>query len=168
MAHHPGRALRWITGLFKELEIEYQVVGGLAARCYGSRRPLVDIDFYVPDEESLEEIASAASSRLIRPPAPHRDEHWDLTFLALEWGEWKIEIAAADTASVWDRGAHRWTPAAIPFEESQIVEAYGVELSVMPKDHLVRYKKGLGREVDHRDLEMLLDQRKPEGPTDSA
>ena len=155
MANDPSGALRWVTGLLKDLGIAYQVVGGLAARCYGAKRLLVDIDLYVPDQASLERIASAAAARLVRPPAPHRDEHWDLTFLALDWGGWKIEIAAAATAKIWNQDSGRWAPAAVQFEEGRIVEICDVELRVMPKDQLMRYKSGLGREVDQLDLEAM-------------
>lgn len=168
MAKDLGGALRWITGLLRDFGITYQVVGGLAAQCYGSTRPLVDIDLYVPDRASLDRIASAAADRLIRAPAPHRDEHWALVFLALEWGGWKIEIAAAEEAKVWNRKAERWESAAIQFEEGKIVAMAGIELAVMPKDTLMRYKEGLGREVDRLDLDALQDGRTTQLPTDSA
>jgi hypothetical protein len=128
----------------------------------------VDIDLYVPDEASLDRIASAAADRLVRPPALHRDEHWDLTFLALEWGGWKIEIAAAATAKVWNRHTEGWAPAAVHFDEGQIVETSGVELRVMPRHHLIRYKTGLGRAVDRLDLEAMQVSRSAQLPTDSV
>lgn len=168
MAKDPGGALRWVTELLEDLGIAYQVVGGLAARCYGATRPLVDIDLYVPDEASLDRIASAAEDRLVRPPSLHRDEHWDLTFLTLEWGAWKIEIAAAATARVWNRDAERWASAAVQFDESRIVETSGLELRVMPREDLIRYKTGLGREVDRLDLEAMQGVGRTRPPTDSA
>ena len=146
-------ALRWLTSLLEDLGIDYQVVGGLAARCHGADRPLADIDLYVPDEAALDRIADAAGDRVIRVPAPHRDEHWDLTFLALECGGWKIEIASAEGARVWNGETERWESAAIRFERSEAVAVDGLELLVMPKDDLIRYKKGLGREVDRLDLD---------------
>ena len=148
-------ALGWITALLKDLGIPYQVVGGLAAIAYGSTRSLVDIDLYVPDEGALGRLAAAASEYTTREPAHHSDEHWDLTFMRLEWAGWPIEAAAASTARVWNVKSESWCPAAIRFEESETRMVEGVELRVMPRAQLVSYKEGLGREVDRLDLALL-------------
>lgn len=44
-------ALAWITTIFEELEVQYVVSGGLAARIHGATRPLWDIDIDVSDED---------------------------------------------------------------------------------------------------------------------
>ena len=126
-------------------------MGGLAVRAFGGSRPLVDIDLYVPDT-GLEAIATRASSRLVRAPRRHVDEHWDLTFLELGFGGWSIEIAGADTARVRDGRVEDWRPAGIRFEASEMIEVEGVLLPIMPVAQLVDYKAGLGREVDRLDL----------------
>ena len=144
--------LRWITELLRDLRIPYQAVGGLAAISYGSTRSLVDIDVYVPDDTSLERLAAAAQKHLIREPAHYHDEHWDLTFLKLEWAGWTIEAAAASTARVWDRRSGSWRPAAIRFNRSETRLIEGVQIQVMPRAQLVEYKEGLGRDVDHLDV----------------
>ncbi len=155
MAADLGDALRWITQILNDLAIPHQVVGGLAARAYGSTRPLADIDLYVPDEAALSRLASACGEHLRRPPAHHRDEHWDLTFPKLRWNGWTVEAAAASTAKVWDRRTRAWAPAAIRFEDSDVREVEGVRLPVMQRPQLVDYKAGLGREVDQLDLAAL-------------
>jgi hypothetical protein len=147
-----GDALRWITGVLADLEIPYQVVGGLAAVAHGSRRPLNDVDLYVPDDSALERLASAAGQYVIRPPMRHRDEHWDLCFLKLTWADWEVEAAAASGARVWDRRRQDWSPVAIRFHDGEEREVHGVRLRVMPLDQLVDYKLGLGREVDRADV----------------
>jgi AbrB family looped-hinge helix DNA binding protein len=98
-----ARALRWIVGLLEELEVPFQVVGGLAAGAYGATRPLVDLDFYVPTR-CLPIVAGAADSRLVRAPEHHRDENWDITFMALEHEGQRIELGGADGAG-WLRTA---------------------------------------------------------------
>jgi len=160
MAADLADALRWIAQVLNDLAIPHQVVGGLAARAYGSTRPVADIDLYVSDEAALGRLASACGEHLRRPPERHRDEHWDLTFLELRWNGWSVEAAAASTARVWDRRTREWAPAGIRFEDSEVREVEGVRLPVMPKLQLVDYKAGLGREVDRLDLAAL---ERPQG-----
>ena len=151
-----GTALGWARDVLLELEMQYQVVGGLAAIAHGATRPLVDIDLYVPDEVSLARFAEAVRVHVIRPPAFHRDDHWDLTFMKLEWEGWPIEAAAASTARVWNRNSGSWQPAAIRFEDSVVCTIEGVEVPVMPRGQLISYKEGLGRDVDVLDVASLL------------
>ena len=150
-----GETLDWLTTLLAELAVPYQVVGGLAARAHGATRPLVDVDLYVPDEPSLARVAQAVPAHLTRAPSRHKDEYWDLEFLALLRGETRIEIAAASSARVWDFRAEAWAKAAIDFEASEERLVAGVPIWVMPRDQLVDHKLGLDREVDRLDIEQM-------------
>jgi PhzF family phenazine biosynthesis protein len=154
-SHDLAAALIWITGVLDELGVSYQFVGGLAAMAYGSLRPLVDIDLYVPDEKALRAVAAAASEYMEAAPEPYRDAQWDLTFLKLMRHGWRIEVAAASGASVWDRRVGGWSPAGIRFSESRQRVVAGVAVPVMALDQLIDYKAGLGRDVDRLDVEAL-------------
>lgn len=145
------QALAWIVGLLNDLEIPFQVVGGLAARAYGATRPLVDLDFYVPTSR-LADVAAAASDRVVRPPAHHRDDEWDISFMALEHDGVRIELGGADGARYFDRGAGRWTDVAIDYGVALRREVLGVEVPLMPRVALIAYKRALDRAVDRQDL----------------
>jgi hypothetical protein len=147
-------ALNWVTAMLRELDVPYQVVGGLAAAAHGATRPLVDIDLYVPDKH-LKAISRAAGPRLVRQPQHHRDEHWDLIFMKLHYRQWPIEVAGADSAMVFDRRSMEWTPADIDFAASETIEIEGIPLQVMTRSRLIDYKTGLGREIDDRDVAEL-------------
>lgn len=126
-----SRALAWIIERLRQHDVAYQVVGGLAARAYGAHRPLVDIDFYVPFDRAtalLEEVRPF----ITWGPEHHTGDRWDLTYLKIDYrGQW------------------------IEYEDSTSVCVFGVEVEVMPKDELIRYKRHLGREVDLTDIEQL-------------
>lgn len=147
-------ALRWIVGLLRQLDVPFQAVGGLAARAYGAERPLADLDFYVPTDRLLE-IAAAASAHVVRAPAPHRDEDWELTFMKLEYDGREIELGGADGARYFDRSAQRWRDAEIDFSRSVEVAVLGVRVPTMPPDQLLRYKSALDRDVDRQDIEQM-------------
>ncbi len=146
--------LREFLAVLDRLGVPCQAVGGLAARAYGATRALVDLDFYVPDAD-LASIAATLSHRVDRLPSRHRDSYWDLDFMALTWGGWRIEIAGADSARVWSRASGSWESAGIDFSASQDREVGGVTVPVMPLRQLLAYKRGLDRPVDRLDVREL-------------
>lgn len=73
-----ARALGWIVDVLRRYRVPYQAVGGLAARAHGARRPLLDIDLYVPFNEAagvLEEVRPF----VVWGPEHHAGDEWDLT-----------------------------------------------------------------------------------------
>ena len=150
-----SQALTWIVTLLNDQQVQYQIVGGLAAQAYGARRPLVDIDLYMAFDQAQAAL-KAMKPYLTRPPAPHRSAAWDLVFLALEYEGVLIEIGDSSTdPRFYNRVDQRWESQIIDYTASQIVTLFGVEVAVMPKAELVRYKAMLDREVDHLDLQQI-------------
>ena len=147
-------ALDWIVGLLEDAGIPFQVVGGLAARAYGATRPLADIDLYVPSA-ALRRVATLAAPYVTKAPRPHRDAHWDLTFMKLAHGGYQIEIAGADDAMLFDGRTDTWVSAAIVFEHPCTRDVAGVRLPLMPIAQLLEYKRALGREVDVADVAQM-------------
>lgn len=151
-------ALSWIVEILNRHNVPYQIVGGLAAQAYGARRPLVDIDLYVPLEAAtglLEEIRPY----ITREPIPHLSASWDLIYLALNYQGQDIEIGDSSTnPRFFNRRDGRWEQQIIDYSRSQVMRLYGVEVNVMPQDELVSYKAMLEREVDHIDLAQIAEK----------
>lgn len=150
-------ALKWITDLLNRLDIPYQTVGGLATKCYGSTRPLHDIDFYVPGNE-IPKLEKELTEYIEFGPAHHRDENWDLVFMKLNYNGYQIEIGDASRARYFDSQSQQWVKEEINFSESDIIEFDGINLPVMPKQDLMRYKQRLDRKVDRIDLREMRNQ----------
>lgn len=151
-----ARALGWIVDLLQRLEVPFQVVGGLAAHAYGATRTLVDLDFYVPTDR-LEEIAAAVPAQVVRPPSPHRDDDWDIVFMALEHEGVRIELGGADGARYFDRRSDRWTDVRIDYAGATQLEVLGRTAPVMRREDLIAYKRALDRPVDREDLAEIDD-----------
>jgi len=56
MLKNTENAFKWIVGILKKNNIPFQISGGLAARLYGSSRPLFDIDIDILDS-SINKLA---------------------------------------------------------------------------------------------------------------
>lgn len=152
-----GQALGWIVGLLKRHNIQYQIVGGLAAKAYGAKRPLVDIDLYAPLENTRAAL-DEMKPYVVRELLPHHSESWDLIYMALDYQGMWIEIG--DTSAnprFYNRRDERWEDQPIHYADSNIMTIYGVEVAVMPKDELLAYKAMLDREVDHIDIQEIAD-----------
>ncbi|HEX9726969.1 MAG TPA: gamma-glutamylcyclotransferase [Gemmatimonadales bacterium] len=152
-----ARTFDWIVRRLRGAAVPFQLVGGAAARAYGATRPVVDLDFYVPDEvlaalhDALTPYAAGAPSRVV-------SDHWDVACLAVTHEGQAIELGGADSARFRRGPSAPWNAAAVAFDRATPVRVFGVTVPVMARDQLLAYKKVLGREVD------LLDCHELSGP----
>jgi predicted nucleotidyltransferase len=77
-------ALKWIIDLMENNNIQYQVVGGLAAKAYGASRELVDIDLYVSGKDFLK-VCDLAKEYITWGPSHFKNESWDLEYAKFEF-----------------------------------------------------------------------------------
>jgi hypothetical protein len=148
-------ALVWLTDLLGRHGVPYQIVGGLAAQAYGATRPLVDIDLYMPFEQAQAVLADM-QPYLVRQPLPHRSDSWDLVYLALDYQGAYIEIGDSSAhPRFFNRLDQHWEDQLIDYAASVTLHVHGLDLAVMPKDELIRYKTMLDREVDHQDIQAM-------------
>jgi len=148
----PERAFRWIVGLLEDQAVPFLLVGGLAARAYGGRRELADIDFYVPGER-LPDIARAASEFVTAGPERVVSAHWDITFMKLEYAGQSIELGAAEDVRIRDEATGRWAPEPVDLGAAELKEIFGLRVPVITRERLLAYKRRLQRPVDLADIE---------------
>lgn len=139
------------------MDISYQIAGGLAAKCYGSTRPLHDIDIYVP-EMAIPKLEEELKEYIEFGPAHHKDEHWDLVFIKLNYKGQQIEFGDADNTRYFASQTNEWIQEEIDFTKSTDMEFEGIRLPVMPKQHLISYKQRLNRKVDQIDIKGIQNQ----------
>lgn len=63
-----------------------------------------------------------------------------------------MEVGSADGPKIFDAGSETWVPLNIDFSHYAPVHLLGLELALMLKDDLVRYKSALSRPVDIEDI----------------
>jgi hypothetical protein len=156
----PETAFHWIVGILNRHAIPFQVVGGLAARAHGATRPLADIDLYVPGAR-FSDFLPDVESYVTFGPEPYVGPHWDLTWMALDYGGQTIEIGDGERVRIFDRRAERWVDAAVDFDTFETMTLFGMDVPVMPKDRLMAYKRRLDRPVDRQDLAALTSNPSP-------
>ena len=147
-------ALGWIISLMEAHSIEYQVVGGLAAKVYGATRELVDIDLYVSGND-FKRACLLASEFITWGPAQYKDDDWDIEFTKISYMGQKIEIGKSEPAKRYDREISAWVDENIDYNDYVLGQYFGVTFKTIPKDKLIAYKRKLNREVDILDLQQM-------------
>jgi len=147
-------AFAWIAGLLDKGAFRWVVVGGLAARIYGSPRPLADIDIDVP-RAALDFIARQAQALVTFGPARYCDDEFDIELLSLRWGKQAIDLTAAEDVRLFDRSSGVWRhhPTDLLVCETRVV--LGRSAPVMPRSQLIEYKRIIDRPVDRADIAAL-------------
>jgi hypothetical protein len=148
-------ALEWVVEKLENLSIPYQVVGGLAARVFGAKRPIADIDMYIPASCGAR-LASEMQDYLTKPLKHYVEDVWDIEYFQIKFRGQKIEFGLSPGAKIFDTTSKKWVEQTIDFSKSERMIFEGIEILVMPRDDLVAYKKLLGREVDRWDIEAIL------------
>lgn len=138
-------------------EVDFVLVGGLAAQTHGNTRMTNDVDVIpAPDPQNLARLAEALRALKARVLNPG---HEDL----------EIDAAMLPRATIWqlatphgDIDVLHEAPGAAPFgqlRERALVIALGdISVPVAGRDDLIRMKLARGRPVDRADVAALTDR----------
>lgn len=147
-------AAQWIARLLRDRNTPFQICGGLAAKGYGSERALNDIDLFVPGELFLT-VVQAGQANISKPAKHYCEEGWDLTYVQFKYEGIKVEVGNADGAQIFDAASQAWVPLNIAFDRYETASLLGLELPLMLKEDLIRYKTVLSRPVDIDDIRAI-------------
>ena len=153
-------ALNWLKGLLESENIEYQIVGGLAATIHGGNREVADIDLYIENSDA-NKILDLVSQYVSKPLTHYSEYGWDLEYFQLIYRDQKIEIGLAQHTKIQSSVDGSWHRLEIDFSNSVTKTYQGIELQVIPVNTLVEYKRILGREVDLIDVQQLTSSSAP-------
>lgn len=147
-------ALKWIVNILHKYNIPFQIGGGFAARMYGVKRELADIDIAVPTDK-LSEILSEVKDYITYDLKHYLDEKWDCTGMTIVYKGQEIDFVGAQGKKIFDEINKQWIALENDFLNNEYKNIYGLTVPLMPKEKLIEYKSILKRDVDLLDLEEL-------------
>ncbi len=150
-------AFFWIIDLLEETGTEYRVSGGLAARSYGSKRTLADIDIEVPTA-ALALLAEKTTPYVKEGPSLHSDASWKIMLLTLLYGRQVIELSGLP-ALIFNKKTRRWDVLGDDIGRVSKWPIFDRIVPVVTLAELIEYKTKLDRDVDRDDLSQLSGAR---------
>ena len=154
MNEEQKESLQWITSILDKHAIPYQIAGGLAAKIYGSARPLNDIDIDIP-QARIPELLDDVREFITYGPIQHIDEKWDVYVMALERNGQEFDISGAESAKIHDDATGVWKDFPTDVANANWVEFEEMKLPVMHKEELIEYKSFLNGDHQKEDVEAV-------------
>jgi hypothetical protein len=148
-------AFSWLITILQKHHIPYQISGGFAAKIYGAKRPLLDIDIDLP-EERFDELLTDIGPYLIYGPKMWRGEGFKVYLMTLDYHGQAIDIGGSHLTQIWHRKKHAWVPLKTHLTHFTWKYLLHHRVKVIPKDELISYKSALNRRVDKKDLKDLV------------
>ncbi|MCL4400508.1 MAG: hypothetical protein M1348_03610 [Candidatus Parvarchaeota archaeon] len=147
-------AFIWIVKLLREESILFRLSGGFAARIYGSRRKLADIDIGIY-ERDIKRLLPKVKKYVIYGPKRYIDRNFNLLLMTLEYRGQVIDVYGNDKMKEYDCKNRKWLSYRPGLKNREIKRVYGLDVPIIPKKELIESKKRLGRRVDIEDVRQL-------------
>ena len=147
-------AFFWIVKFFRKNKIKFRITGGFAARIYGSKRKLADIDLGIHNKY-IEKVSFLLKRYVIFGPKRYKSEDFNLLLVSLKYKGQKIDISGVDDDKLFDRRLRRWE-----MESSRLdfvrKKVYNLIVPVVKLKDLIDYKMKIARKVDKIDVKQII------------
>ncbi len=144
-------AFLWIVGILQKQKIPYQITGGFAAKIYGSKRKLADIDIEIA-EECFGDIYENIRKFIVFGPKQYKKEGFDVFLMTLKCKGQLIDISGANNCKIFDKNKRKWIKTPANLSKFAFKKVYGKKVKVITKKELISYKSKLQRRVDKIDI----------------
>lgn len=148
-----AEAFCWIVHILRIYKIKFQITGGLAAKTYGAKRKLADIDIDIP-EKAFKKIIPAVQDYIIWGPARLKDANWHIQLMTLEYKGQKIDLCS-DKCMLRGSVNSKWLRDRVNFTNTKNKKLFGLIVPVINLQNLINYKTILGRPVDISDIKAI-------------
>lgn len=144
-------AFIWIVEILRKHKVSFKVTSGFAAKIYGSKRPLADIDIDI-SEKKFRNIITDIKKYIIFGPKRYKDKNWDLNVITLKYKGQEIDLCGIENMKIFNCKTKKWQKHPAAFSKPKKIKIYGKIVPVIKKEDLINYKKILGRRVDRQDI----------------
>ena len=151
-------ALKWIVGILQKHNILFRISGGFAARVYGSKRELADIDIGM-EKDYFPQILEDIKDYLVSGPEIYKDDELNLFAATLTYKWQDIDIYPISALKFFNKKEKKWEDLQHTFSNIFFTEMYGIKVPIISRQNLIEYKNKLGREVDLIDVKEMLENK---------
>lgn len=151
-------AFLWIVNILKRHKVPYQITGGFAAKIYGSKRKLADIDIEIPEEkfdDAYDAVYKDVKKFIIFAPKRYKKEGFDVFLMTLKYKGQLIDICGTRTDKLFDKKKGKMIRAPVDLKKFTRKEVFGKNIKVVPRKELIKYKSKLQRRVDKIDIKQI-------------
>jgi hypothetical protein len=145
------KTFHWIINILKKHAIPFVITGGLAGKCFGSPRPLNDIDIDIHDKD-FDRILEDIKPYIIFGPGRYRNERWDLLLMTLNHEGQEIDISGGDTLHICDARTNKWEFSPTDFSDIEHRTLFDSTVPVISRGDLIAYKSMLQGAHQHIDI----------------
>lgn len=96
---------------------------------------------------------------LIYGPARYQDEHWNILLLTLNYHGQLIDINGANDCFIFNNKTNQWIQCEANFSTVIKSNINNMDISIIAKEDLIKYKSELKRKEDLADLKELANSK---------
>ena len=156
MVRRTKEAFLWIIKILKKHKVRFEIGGGLAAKVYGSKRKLADIDIDL-NQKNYQKIMKEIRPYLVFGPRVYKDKNWKLELVTLRYKGQYIDLGGIVHAKIFNSKKKKWIILRSHLSHARLKKIYGINVPVEDEMELISYKKILRRKVDLEDVKQLED-----------
>ena len=147
-------ALRWILKIFQKEKVKYEIIWWLAAKFYGSKRRLNDIDINI-NQDDYDRIYPHITKYISLPLEYYKDENGKLEEVTLNYKWQEVEIWLNETTFIKDK--KDWLRLAYDDHKIKytLLKYKNIFVHVQLKENLIKDKAICCRPQDIQDLKQI-------------
>lgn len=152
LSKHQIRALGELSEKLSNSNLQYLVIGGLAALAWGVERTLVDIDIQV-SKKDFDKVKGLFSRNIEVDDRRYLTDRWDIRQMIIKLHDTDIDVCQAEDFYVLKDDCRCLVPNQV--KRAVPKQIYGINAPVMPLNQLIAYKQIIARPIDLQDIAAL-------------